>query len=85
MKLYLVTLSDAHQILARIAFPFPHSVRTGAAFAHRENDDRARIPARMQSEARRVRCYVPCVTASRTTNIGCHDPSHSDSYRHPCG
>jgi hypothetical protein len=52
MKLYLVTLSDGHQILARIAFPFPHSVRTGAAFAHRENDDRARIPARTQSEAR---------------------------------
>jgi hypothetical protein len=53
LKLYLVTLFDGQQILARIAFPFPHRVRTGDAFAHQEDYDRTRITSRMQSEA----CY----------------------------
>ena len=54
IKLYLITLFDGHQLLARIAFPFPHRVHTGDDFAHQEDDDRARIPSRIQSEA----CYV---------------------------
>ena len=51
IQLYLVTLSDGYEILARIAFPYPHAVRTGQAFAHQESYDRARIPSRMESEA----------------------------------
>ena len=53
-KLYLVTLSDGLEILARIAFPFPHCVRTGDAFASQEAYDRVRIPSRIQSEV----CYL---------------------------
>ena len=55
MQLYLVTLSDGRDIIARIAFPFPHAVRTGEAFAHQESHDRARIPRAMLSEA----CSIP--------------------------
>jgi hypothetical protein len=54
IELYLITLFDGHQILARIAFPFPHRVHTGDAFAHQEDGDRARIPSKMQSEG----CYL---------------------------
>jgi len=51
IKLYLITLSDAHQILARIAFPFPHKVRTGAAFGIPGKWRPRTIPYRTQSEA----------------------------------
>lgn len=49
--MYLITLSDSRKLLARIAFPYPHGVRTGDAFAYQEGYDRARLPSRMQSEA----------------------------------
>ena len=55
-KLYLVTLSDGLEILARVAFPFPHRVRTGDALAFQEAYDRARIPSRIQSEV--VNCIA---------------------------
>ena len=50
--LYLVTLSDSREILARIAFPFPHGIRTGDAFVHLEYYNHVRIPSGMESEVR---------------------------------
>ena len=47
VKLYLVTLSDGHDFLARISFPFPHRVRTGESFTYQEDHDRARLPSRI--------------------------------------
>ena len=54
VKLYLITLFDGQQLLAHIAFAFPHRVHTGEDFSHQEDDDRARIPSRMQSEVRNI-------------------------------
>jgi hypothetical protein len=48
--LYLITLFDGQQLLACIAFTFPHRVHTGEDFSHQEDDDHAQIPSKMQSK-----------------------------------
>lgn len=49
-QIYLLTLANGLNLLARLSFPFPHTVRTGEAFAHQEAEDRCRLPRRLQSE-----------------------------------
>ncbi|KAI0057950.1 hypothetical protein BV25DRAFT_1321242 [Artomyces pyxidatus] len=56
-QVYLVSLSDGVQIVARLGFPFPYSVHCGEAFEIQEEDDRARIPYRLLSEVEIIR-YV---------------------------
>ena len=50
MQIYLLTLGDGSNLLARLSFPYPHTVRTGEAFSHQEAEDCRRIPYRLQSE-----------------------------------
>jgi len=62
-QIYLLSLGDGSNLLARLSFPFPHTVRTGEAFSYQEAEDCRRIPYRLQSEVATIR-YI-----SENTNI----------------
>ncbi|KAI0311162.1 kinase-like domain-containing protein [Amylostereum chailletii] len=54
-QLYLTTLKDGRQVLARLTFPFPYAENMGPKFAYQEEYDRARLPDRLTTEIATIR------------------------------
>ncbi|KAI0065704.1 hypothetical protein BV25DRAFT_1988809 [Artomyces pyxidatus] len=76
-QIYLVSLADGSQIVARLSFPFPHDQMTGAAFSSQTEVDRARIPYRLLVEVETIR-YVALHTTVPVARIYAFDTKVSN-------
>ncbi|KAI0311161.1 kinase-like domain-containing protein [Amylostereum chailletii] len=54
-QIYLVTLGNGNQIIARLTFWYSYTMNMGVDFAHQDEHDRERVPARLHSEVATLR------------------------------